>query len=81
MSEVDIAIRKLSQRNLQLMRAIRMCKWDNRFTEEQRQICIETLQTEWDANEELILELFDSKLTEPKDITDVSKAVADLLNF
>jgi len=42
---------------------------------------MEALQTEWDTNEERILELFDSKLTEPKDITDVSKAVADLLNF
>ena len=81
MSEVDIAIRKLSQRNLQLMRAIRMCKWEQRFTKEQRQVCMEALQTEWDTNEERILELFDTKLTEPKSITDISKAVADLLNF
>ncbi|QIN96700.1 hypothetical protein [Synechococcus phage S-N03] len=79
----DAKIRNLSMRNLQLMRAYRMCSWEANMSPVTRAECLRVMQVEMDAIDEQIIELIDKKhdLNYNKPIEDISKVVSDLLTF
>ncbi len=82
MNDIIKQIRKLSARNLQIIRQIRECSYNPNFTDVIKEECLCALEEEYERNEDLIVELYDRKadLEEPEPRT-LTSIIGDLLNF